>query len=566
MLILLPWTATVWLIPANWWHFHFYNDVLNISSLHYGSDILRAAKSLPALNHIPQAFLGSSTLIAGAATSLLLFPDAKRRGRLILSTIAALLLVGSAAYEVGHRQRLTGMDVLDQHPVMGFLRSSLASKGSLTDLHVNAVSQYKSPSDRESLLLPAPAIDDSRQPLNVIIIILESVRASETGFYGDKKYTPNLDRIAKQGIVISDFYANSTQTPRAEMSILCGVTDFSRGAPFSTYGLPIINNCLPRILANAGYETLWFHGYDKSFFDRTHFLSEMGFLEIHDRAQILQSNRDTEQLGWGVSDVAVFDYAFRQLEQTEAPFMAEILTLSNHYPFAWEWSAADWPGAASASISDDIMSQYRNGIRYTDYALGRFWDNFQHSPLKDNTILIITGDHGVPIYDTSTPASLFIRNELLFRVPFVAIFPDRDHVLMERVASQVDIAPTLVDALHINVPTAFLGSSLLTGDSRDKAIFLAGSGIGYREGSKHCYSPALVCTREEGSCTAEQTQAELVCRKSSSDLLQPDQVFLLAETAEPTFSVQKVVEFVDLSHSSGFMSYQERLPLPDTQN
>ena len=81
------------------------------------------------------------------------------------------------------------------------------------------------------------------------------------------------------------------------------------------------------------------------------------------------------EIGWGTSDEAVFSYALDILEKEDSPFFAEIMTLSNHHPFTWDWGITI-PERLNPQASD-VDALFRHGIYYTDYAVGHFWERFQ---------------------------------------------------------------------------------------------------------------------------------------------------------------------------------------------
>ena len=191
----------------------------------------------------------------------------------------------------------------------------------------------------------------------------KSVRASEMGLYGaEVSATPNLDRLARENVYAKTFYANANQTVRGELAVFCGLLDRMRAASNITMNPNLRTTCLQEILKENGYKTHWFHGNTKRFFRRENFFLKHGFDQLHDEDYLKEIDYEYKKLGWGVPDTAMVRYAVDVLKQEEGPFFAEIMTLSNHHPFNWNWPLTfpkkcvpipntPWTGTGTASTS-----------------------------------------------------------------------------------------------------------------------------------------------------------------------------------------------------------------------
>src|SRR5690606_20431034 len=117
---------------------------------------------------------------------------------------------------------------------------------------------------------------------NIIVIALESVRASLLGYYGAPYgVSPHLDAFAREHMVANQFYANSNFTAKAETSIWCSIFDHNVKPPLSRFAGEIAQlNCLPQILQEQGYRTVFFHGNKAGFYGRDQFLPKVGFAEM----------------------------------------------------------------------------------------------------------------------------------------------------------------------------------------------------------------------------------------------------------------------------------------------
>jgi len=126
-------------------------------------------------------------------------------------------------------------------------------------------------------------------------------------------------------------------------------------------------------------------------------------------------------------------------------------------------------GIAPRVNSNKLYHDYTRGIYYSDYALGSFFDKVRKSKLAENTLFIITADHGVWIYPDNKAIDNVIKQEIYFRMPLLfwspkLIVPGVNPVL----GSQLDIAPTILDIIRIRAKNSFLGTSLLRNDTEPR--------------------------------------------------------------------------------------------------
>ena len=348
---------------------------------------------------------------------------------------------------------------------------------------------------------------------NVLIVVLESVRSAEMGAYGaDHTSTPFLDSLAARHTIAPRFYATSNFTVKSEHAIHCSTLDYLKGAPVATRDAPVRTRCLPARLRDAGYRTLWFHGNTKNFYDRDAYLPRIGFEEIWSRDELDPEGR-LPALGWGLTDPVVFDAALDRLEALDEPFYAEILTLSNHLPFDYDWDI-DFPADLAADAT--MHERYRRGMYYTDRAVARFHERFSRSGLAANTILVITGDHGIWSFPSEELGELQ-KNEMLFRVPLIVQAPGKGPSRIETAASHLDIAPTLVDLLGLDGPDDSLGRSLLPPTRDDGRILyqMTEHALSYRQGRRVCV-PSVQCENDVGCRrTHDASTSEMLCYRLS---------------------------------------------------
>lgn len=342
---------------------------------------------------------------------------------------------------------------------------------------------------------------------NILLIVLESVRAYETGlFEKSNSLTPNLDKIASQAIEMTNFYSNSRTTVQAEQAILCSSLDFASKSPYSVKKGTFNGKCLPKLLAEEGYDTSWYHGYSKGFFNRQQFHPSLGFNKLFAKEDfLLDGYNENLDIGWGVPDPITFKKLFNDMlikdKISKQPFFTQILTLTNHQPFNWDYTDIEFPAELNKK-SDVVYDNYQKGIYYTDHALGQFWHDFTNSPLAKNTIVIITADHGVPFYPEEITNET-TKHEILYRVPLLIILPERRHEIINTPLSHLDIAPTILSLLNINKAVSFIGRPFLGKNSTLAArpLFQMNTAYnGFQYNGMKCLPYSSVCEDNSGQC------------------------------------------------------------------
>ena len=403
---------------------------------------------------------------------------------------------------------------------MQLLREKYLDKtevATITKTHVDAVNSLYNSKNSVYPFYKNGSKTKSAQMKNVLFITLESVRKFETIPKKGIDLTPNLNEISKKNFTPRYYYANSNQTIKAEIALLCGMHDFLIGTSLSApNNQQVRTNCLPNILKQYGYQSLWFHGAESDFFNRKEFLPKIGFDELHDQLTIeAEFNKQDKQYSvrhWGVEDPYTFDYALAYLEKTEKPFLAEILTVSNHHPFVdidTQFKDEDFHPEVPRNL-DDTYNRYQHLVYYTDKALGKFWRAFEKSDLYKNTVVVISGDHGIWLFSDefeSQTDNATLQYESYLRLPLTIYFPDIEFSSeVDMTMSQVDVPELIINYLGLDDARAFQSnlnekniSQLLDQNGTEKNISnpvfsSIGDNFYYRNDSIICYPPLL--TRE----------------------------------------------------------------------
>ena len=299
----------------------------------------------------------------------------------------------------------------------------------------------------------------TRNPRNVVLISVESLSAEYLGAYGStKNLTPRLDRLAAEGLKFENVYATGTRTVR-------GLEALSIGTP-PIPGQAILrrpNNqhliSVGQFLHQQGFESYFIYG-GYGYFDNMNAFFAGNDYTVVDRTDFPKESIPMENV-WGVADEALFDNALRVLDAPAAkakPFFAHIMTTSNHRPFTYPDGRIDIksPGGRDG------------GVKYTDYAIGRFIDQARKKPWFKDTLFVIVADHCASAAGkTKLPVAGY-------RIPLIFYAPDMlPPGVFAKMTSQVDIPPTLLDLLDAKGDDHYFGDSLFENASRPGRAFIS---------------------------------------------------------------------------------------------
>ena len=305
---------------------------------------------------------------------------------------------------------------------------------------------------RRTVLSSAP-----EQHLNVMLVVVESLSASYLGVFGNEdQLTPNLDRLAGEGMLFTRLYATGTRTVRGLEAISLSIPPTpGRSIAKRPDNAELFNIGTP--FQEHGYDTRFLYGGFGYFDNMNAFFAGNGF-QVVDRNDMTDEEIRFANV-WGVSDQDLFQRAIREADDSYAaghPFMSLIMTTSNHRPYTYPDGVIDIPSG----------SGYRGAVKYTDFAIGEFIDKArQHSWFRD-TVFVIVADHTAGVAGkTSLPVDRY-------QIPMIVYAPE--HIRPQRVehlASQMDLAPTLLSLLHFQYMSEFFGCDILhMGPGRERAL------------------------------------------------------------------------------------------------
>lgn len=308
-----------------------------------------------------------------------------------------------------------------------------------------------------TILLPTAL---QKQKPNVLIVFLESFSSRLSEVYNPSltAVTPGLEIMSKDPntTVFHKYFNASTPTVTGLLSQLCsflpptGHEEITDGSVRHHHLL-----CLPKILHNNGYKySAYVTAVERDFANKGTIISDMGTQKFFGTDE-LKSHINGEPLSWGYSDHQLFPATWNLMNQeAKQPFLMMLSTVDTHTPFNLAKDVVKY---------GDGKNDLLNSVHTTDDAFAKFWQDFIRSPLYDNTIVITVADHAIfPVsYDKNHFAdvvgklSFYDENLFMVYVP-KSILPKK----IDRIASGVDFAPTVLNLLNINAANAFEGHSI----------------------------------------------------------------------------------------------------------
>jgi phosphoglycerol transferase MdoB-like AlkP superfamily enzyme len=284
------------------------------------------------------------------------------------------------------------------------------------------------------------------KPLNLVIVLEESVGAGFVGKLGGVPITPTFDRLADEGIWFDQLYATGTRSVRGIEAVVAG---FPPTPALSVVKLSKSQKgfaTLASVLRKSGYRNEFIYGGESHFDNMRGFFLGNGFHTIVDRGSFAAPKFVGS---WGVSDEDLFEKAHERIQSlngADAPFFMLVFSSTNHTPF-------EFPDAPFELV-DKERQTVNNAVKYADYALGQFLDHARGSDYWKDTLFLVVADHDTRVYgDELVPVSKF-------HIPGVILGADVAPRRIGSLASQIDLAPTLLSLLGVDSEHPFPGRDL----------------------------------------------------------------------------------------------------------
>ena len=283
---------------------------------------------------------------------------------------------------------------------------------------------------------------------NIVLVTLESFSAKYMGSNGDERnLTPNLDALRKESLYFNNFYATGTRTDRGLEAITLAIPPTPGRSIVKRVGRESGFASLGQQLNAVGYDSVFVYG-GRGYFDNMNaFFSGNGYRVVDqssvDEAEIHFKN------AWGMADEDLYTQTLKLADADYAkqqPFLLQLMTTSNHRPYTYPDNRID---IKSGNGRD-------GAVKYTDYAIGHFLEQARQKPWFDNTIFVFVADHTA---GSAGKEDLPISN---YQIPLFIYAPKLiDARETAQLASQIDLAPTLLGLLNMDYQSTFFGRNLL---------------------------------------------------------------------------------------------------------
>jgi arylsulfatase A-like enzyme len=307
---------------------------------------------------------------------------------------------------------------------------------------------------------------------NVVFIHLESTRARSTTPYNkDIDTTPYLDELSRHSLTAENAYTIVPHTSKAITAINCGidphlVRDITEAEP---NGIPA--KCLPELLDEQGYNSVWFSSATEHFEDRRELVDNFGYRDFlpvddMDKTGFQRSNY------FGYEDDIMLQPSKDWLEQhQDKPFIATYLGVTGHHDYRpiYRYGREEYS-------KDSALNNYQNEVRYLDFFVKNVIDQYKELGLYDDTIFVIYGDHGEGFWehDLNQHDNTIYQEGL--KVPLIIHEPGRfqNEKRVDTLTDQVDIMPTVLDLLGYKVEGGeYPGRSLLAPPDKNRTLFFS---------------------------------------------------------------------------------------------
>ncbi len=329
---------------------------------------------------------------------------------------------------------------------------------------------------------------------NVIFIIWESFTEKAIhASINNQEVTPQFNRLKNEGIYFSNVYASGDRTNKGIPAILSGYPAMPNTTIIHSPAKSEKLLVLSKLFKEKGYYTPFFYGGEPEFANIKSYLLHGGFDPIIGKNDFAAKDMNSK---WGAHDGVVMNRVFEDLSKSKKPFFATWLTLTSHEPF-------ETP-VATVFAGSDNTTKFLNSLHYTDQVVSDFIDKCSKEPWWNNTIIIITGDHGHPLPENGNKADDF-RTPMLW----IGGALNKKGIIIDKIVSQFDIAETLAKQVGLSEAKFPFSKNVLDPASKSWAFFTFNDGFGFVDSTGRLVfdNVGKLPIQQEGGAGATETEA-----------------------------------------------------------
>ena len=304
--------------------------------------------------------------------------------------------------------------------------------------------------------------DSSFTRKNIVVLIVESFgreyigalnKDLEGGKY--KGYTPYVDSLINKSTTFRYSFCNGRKSIDGMPSILSSIPMFVEPFILTPASMNDYTG-LAGLLAKEGYETAFFHGAQNGSMGFEAFARKTGFQKYFGRTEYEAAHGTDDYDGtWAIWDEPFLQYYANEMSKMHEPFMTAVFTASSHHPFVVP--------EQYQKIYPEEGLEIHKCIRYTDMAIGRFFETASRQPWFNNTIFVLTSDH------TNMSDHAEYQSDLGgFYSPIIIFDPSQPEGKTEdKIAQQIDILPTILGMLGYSKTYLAFGIDVLNTPAED---------------------------------------------------------------------------------------------------
>lgn len=345
---------------------------------------------------------------------------------------------------------------------------------------------------------------------NVIIVLMESMSSKfldENRQNWERKVTPNLSRLSKESLYFSNTYATGTRSVRGIEALNLSIPPLPGQSLVRRPGNENLHG-LGEIFKEKGYDNKWIYG-GYGYFDNMNYFMEHNGFQVIDRT-VWEKDEINFANAWGASDEDTFNKIIKEADKSYAedkPFLTFVLTISNHRPYTYPEGRIDLPSKTSGRDG---------GIKFADYAIGKFIEDAKTKPWFDNTLFVFVADHTA---GAAGDEEIDIEGH---HIPLLIYGPKL--VKAQRIdtpISQIDVLPTVLGLLDFSYESRFYGRDALAADYKSRFFVSNYQKIGYvKNGVNIVLKPVRQYTaypENAASSIVEQNLKEAIAYYQSAD-------------------------------------------------
>jgi arylsulfatase A-like enzyme len=344
-------------------------------------------------------------------------------------------------------------------------------------------------------LAPPAFLTKGARPKNVLLIVMESTGARNLGVYGSPyPTTPRLLAEAAHALVFDRFYCHVGLTANSLAAISLSIFPYMTWREYTVEYPSFPGTTLANVFQARGFRTAFIESGDLAYVNQREFLQKRGFDAIRDFADLGGQALSS----WGGDDRLLPDGVLHFIDEApQKPFYAVAWTAESHHPYESNPGHVpiDFFKGGPLPPDDYDFGRYLNTLHSVDQQLGRIFDGLRERGIADDTLVVITGDHGEAF---GAPHRTWGHGARLYdegvRVPMIVwnprLFPKGRRVVT--VGGHVDINPTVAHLMGVEPSPAWQGRSLFAPDRAPRAYFYAANDdylMGVRENDwKYIYN------------------------------------------------------------------------------